>query len=45
MGMRGCHPNDVWAEVREWLARHEVPVPVSLPEYLMSEGHSLPANR
>jgi hypothetical protein len=33
MGLRGCHPNDVWAEVREWLKQHQVAVPESLLDY------------
>jgi hypothetical protein len=32
IGMRGCPPNDVWAEVREWLMQHQVPVPHRLPD-------------
>jgi len=38
MGLRGCHPNDVWAEVREWLAQHQVAVPESLPDYPTPRG-------
>jgi hypothetical protein len=30
MGIRGCHPNGVWAEVREWLTLR-MPVPDRLP--------------
>ena len=37
MGIRGCHPNGVWAEVREWLTLR-VPVPDRLPDDPATRG-------
>ena len=42
MGIRGCHPNGVWAEVREWLTLR-MPVPDRLPDDPAPLGRDGPA--